>query len=52
MSGIEVGLVVFAVMLALMVPGFVLLAAAGFYLCAHRLLTAARITAFERGDEP
>ena len=27
---------------ALMVPGFVLLAAAGFYLCGHRLLTAAR----------
>jgi TRAP-type mannitol/chloroaromatic compound transport system permease small subunit len=27
----------------LMVPGFVLLAAAGFYLCVHRVLTAARI---------
>jgi TRAP-type C4-dicarboxylate transport system permease small subunit len=27
---------------ALMVPGFALLAIAGFYLCAHRLLTAAR----------
>ncbi len=27
---------------ALMVPGFALLAAAGFYLCAHRLLTVAR----------
>jgi len=30
---------------ALMVPGFVLLAAAGFYLCVHRLRIAARVAA-------
>ena len=32
---------------ALMVPGFLLLAAAGFYLCAHRVLTAARLRALQ-----
>ena len=34
---------------ALMVPGFLLLAAAGFYLCAHRLLTAARLRVVAAG---
>jgi TRAP-type mannitol/chloroaromatic compound transport system permease small subunit len=33
---------------ALMVPGFLLLAAAGFYLCAHRLVTAARLRALQK----
>jgi TRAP-type mannitol/chloroaromatic compound transport system permease small subunit len=33
----------------LMVPGFLLLAVAGFYLCAHRLLTAMRIAAAGAG---
>ena len=32
---------------ALMLPGFALLAAAGFYLCVHKLLTAARIGVLE-----
>ena len=33
---------------ALMVPGFLLLAAAGFYLCVHRIMTAARLRALQR----
>jgi TRAP-type mannitol/chloroaromatic compound transport system permease small subunit len=36
----------------LMVPGFLLLAAAGFYLCMHRLLTAARIATAGEGNRP
>jgi TRAP-type mannitol/chloroaromatic compound transport system permease small subunit len=36
---------------ALMVPGFLLLAAAGFYLCAHRLMTAARLRVLQRGSQ-